>query len=360
MNANISWFDSHATCKGRWRWILAVLPLWVAGCQNPRLTELADLPCWPPPPGQPCVRLVRSAEAPPDFGVPPKLWQKTLNLLAGGNRGTEPWINPFGVCMAGDSTLYFTDTTRGEVVCVDRTKPALWRWNQIGTNRLVSPVGIACVSGLVYIADSGLGRVFIATPQGQPRGELKHPFQRPVAVAAWCGQLYVVDSKACRVQVFTETGKWIRDIGGGGSGIGEFNRPTHVAVDPRGMVYVTDSLNSRVQVFDDEGRFIRTIGSAGDSSGHFGRPKGVAVDGHGHVFVVDAIFGVVQIFDKSGTLLLDFGEPGEAQGQFWLPTGIAVNDSGLVVVADSYNHRLQLFQMLSPGLGADMKEEGQP
>ena len=306
------------------------------------------------------MRFIQSIEVPLDFGVSPKFWQRTLNLLVGGERGAEPWINPFGVCLLGENTLYFTDTTRGEVICVDRTKPALWRWNQLGTNFLVSPVGVACVSGLVYVADSSLGRVFMASPQGQLRGEINYPFQRPVAVASAQGQLYVVDAKACQVQVFTKTGKWIQSIGKAGNGTGEFNRPTHVAVDNTGAVYVTDSLNSRVQVFDNAGRFIRSIGCSGDSSGHFGRPKGVAVDSKGHVLVVDALFGVVQIFDESGKLLFDFGEPGQSEGQFWLPTGIAINDNGTMVVADSYNHRLQLFQMLPRKPENEMKGEGQP
>lgn len=360
MNANIFSYASLATCKSRWQWILVVLPLWVTGCQNPRPANPLLSPCWPPPPSWPCIKFVQSVEVPADFGIAPKFWQKTINLLVGGNRGAEPWINPFGLCMAGDNTLCFTDTTRGEVVCVDQSKPALWRWNQIGTNHLVSPVGIACVSGLVYVADSGLSRVLTATPQGQLRGELDYPFQRPVAVAAGCGRIYVVDAKSCRVQIFTEAGKWIQSLGGSGNGIGEFNRPTHIAIDAKGWVYVTDSLNSRIQVFDGDGRFLRTIGCSGDSSGHFGRPKGVAVDRQGHIFVVDALFAVVQIFDQTGLLLLDFGEPGQENGQFWLPTGIAVNDNGLMAVADSYNHRIQLFQMLSTGPDADMKGDDKP
>ena len=360
MNVSISWFDSRVTCKGRWRWIMAVLSLLGAGCQSSRPAAPADLPCWPRPPARPCVTFVRSVEGPRDLGISPKFWQRTLNVVVGGNRGAEPWVNPFGVCIAGTNTLYFTDTTRGEVICVDQAKPALWRWDQVGTNHLVSPVGIACVSGLVYVADSGLGRVLVATSRGEPRGELVFPFQRPVAVASGAGRLYVADSKACRIQVFTLAGKWIQSIGASGSGPGELNRPTHVAVEANGTVYVADSLNSRVQVFECEGRFIRTIGGPGDSSGHFGRPKGIAVDGCGHVFVVDALFGVVQVFSQTGALLLDFGEPGGDNGQFWLPTGIAVNDCGLMVVADSYNHRLQLFQMVSPALGDGAKMEQRP
>ena len=87
MSVNISWFESFATCKGRGRWILAVLPLWVAGCQSPHPPEATASPCWPSPPARPCIRFVQAAEMPVDFGVSPKFWQKTLNLLVGGDRG---------------------------------------------------------------------------------------------------------------------------------------------------------------------------------------------------------------------------------------------------------------------------------
>lgn len=328
--------------------------LLAAGCRTAGPSAGGVPPVWPPPPAAPRVVFVQSVDGPRDLGIEPSFWQRSANWITGGQRGLEPWVCPFGVWVDDATNLCFTDTGRREVVWVDAARQHLERWDHVGDQALVVPVGVACASGLVYVADSGLGRVLIAEPDGAPRGFLDFNFQRPVALAAAGGSLYVADSVACCVQVFSLAGAWQRTIGSGGDGPGELNRPTHVAVDGQGLTYVTDSLNCRIQVFDAAGRYIRAIGKPGDSSGHFGRPKGVAVDEQGHVFVVDGLYEVIQIFDRAGRLSMDFGGGGHEPGKFWLPAGIAVNAGGLLVVADSYNQRLQVFRL------PPVPDEGQP
>ena len=148
---------------------------------------------------------------------------------------------------------------------------------------------------------------------------------RPAGLALLGDRLVIVDSELHQVVECELQGKFISKFGQRGGGPGEFNFPTHVAVDDRRQIYVTDALNCRIQVFTADGQFVRMFGSTGDTAGHFSRPKGVAVDHAGHVYVVDAVFGNVQIFNDSGRLLLDFGEGGSAPGQFWLPNAIAIN-----------------------------------
>ena len=319
--------------------------LLAAGCRS--VTPPATPPpVWPAPPAAPRVAFVAALGSPADFGIRPSAWARAVNWIAGGDRGREPWVCPFGVSLGDDGSLCFTDTGRREVVWVDVARTRMARWDRVGALPLEIPVGVCVASGRVYVADSGLGRVLIADPQGAPRGELSFEFQRPVALAAACGRIYVADAVACCVQVFAGDGAWLRTVGGPGDGPGELNRPTHVAVDARGQVYVTDSLNCRVQVYDAEGRPLRSIGKAGDSSGHFGRPKGVAVDGHGNILVVDGLYEVIQIFDPAGHLAMDFGGAGHAAGEFWLPAGLAADAKGQLIVADSYNQRLQVFRLL--------------
>lgn len=326
----------------------ALALLLAAGCRTAGPTPGVPPPAWPAPPAAPRVVFVQAVGSPADFGITPSLWARTANWFTGGDRGREPWVCPFGVCVGDDGSLCFTDTGRREVVWVNAARTQLARWDRVGAQALEIPVGVCVVSGLVYVADSGLGRVLIADPQGAPRGELPFAFQRPVALAAAGGRILVADAVAGCVQVFAGDGTWLRTLGGPGDGPGQLNRPTHVAVDRAGQVYVTDSLNCRVQVFDAEGRALRSIGRAGDSSGHFGRPKGVAVDRQGNLLVADALHEVIQIFDPAGRLALDFGGAGQGPGEFWLPAGLAVGASGALVVADSYNQRLQVFSLRPP------------
>ena len=78
--------------------------------------------------------------------------------------------------------------------------------------------------------------------------------------------------------------------GTSGSGDGQFNNPTAVAVDADGYVYVTDSGNYRVQKFTASGVYVTQWGSLGGGNGRFdglSGPLGVAKDGSGNILVTD-------------------------------------------------------------------------
>jgi tripartite motif-containing protein 71 len=83
-----------------------------------------------------------------------------------------------------------------------------------------------------------------------------------------------------------------------GSGDGQFNDATSVAVNPStGNVYVADSFNGRIQVFDSSGTFITRFGTPGSGDGQFDRPEGVAVNpSTGNVYVADTSTHRVQVF----------------------------------------------------------------
>ncbi len=113
-------------------------------------------------------------------------------------------------------------------------------------------------------------------------------------------------------------------FGSSGSGDGQLNRPTGVAVDSDGIIYVADWGNDRLQVFDADGRFITgmtgyaTISRWGKQkldanpdiykareTAHglereklFWAPVAVEVDGQGRIFVVEAARGRIQVYHK--------------------------------------------------------------
>jgi sugar lactone lactonase YvrE len=71
--------------------------------------------------------------------------------------------------------------------------------------------------------------------------------------------VYVADHKNHRVQQFTSDGAFVRQFGSYGTGKGQLNRPTGIAVDPDGDVYVCDWANHRVQVFAPDGKFVTSL-----------------------------------------------------------------------------------------------------
>lgn len=309
-----------------------------------KAAEPKPLPVWPPPPQAPCIVYVRDIAGPQDIGAKLPFFTRLLDTVTGTGGDTRKLDRPFGLSLDESGNLLVTDTGANTVCCFDFARKKWLCWNAAGKRKFLSPVAAVRRGQTFFVADSALGEVLAFDEQGRLQFEITNHLERPTGLALLGDKLLVVDSHLHKIVVCGLRGEFISSFGKRGLGDGEFNFPTHVAVDARKNIYVTDSLNHRVQVFSEDGKFVRAFGGAGDGPGHFSRPKGVAADSAGHVYVVDAVFGNVQIFNAAGQLLLDFGRGGSGPGEFWLPNAIAINSRNEIFVSDAYNHRVQVFR----------------
>ena len=77
---------------------------------------------------------------------------------------------------------------------------------------------------------------------------------------------------------YTPDGEYLGGFGGShGDAPGELSLPWGVHVDEFGDIYVVDWGNNRLQVFDADGELKNVIGKLGSGDGEFNRPTGVAV-----------------------------------------------------------------------------------
>lgn len=331
------------------QWLVPVLLAgWLVGGTLVALAAPAKAPAavWPPPPAEARIAFVQNIAGPHDIGWHPPVWRKLANWITGDQGESLKLSKPFAVALDEQGNLCLTDTDARLLCYCDLAKKNWLRFDGAGKTKFVTPVAAARRHGVFYVADSTLGRVFAFKEDGKVRFELGTPLKRPVGLAVTDDSILVVDVLAQAVLVFDLSGKLAFTFGKRGTGPGEFNYPTSVAVDGRGHLVVSDTLNCRVQIFDMRGKFLSQFGGNGDTSGHFSRPKGVAVDAGGNIYVVDALFGNFQIFNLAGQLLLNVGESGTGPGGFGLPNGIAIGANNRIYVADSFNHRVQVFQYL--------------
>ena len=305
---------------------------------------------WPQPPAPPRIRFVKTVARPADLGVKPSFFERLGQLILG--REEEWLIRPTAVVARGP-VLYVADPGAQALWVLDEQAGRFRKIQKAKERPLVSPVAIAVgPDGHVYLADSFLAKIFIYNADLRLAATINDSgLLRPAGLAfdARRNRLYVADSVAHRIMIYTGEGTPVGAIGQRGAGDGEFNFPTHVAVDRAGTTYVTDSLGFRVQAFSPDGRFVSRFGRHGDSSGDFAMPKGIALDSEGHIYVVETLFDAVQIFDRRGQFLLAFGERGLGPGQFWLPAGVFIDPQDRIYVADAYNQRIQIFQYLAGG-----------
>src|SRR5205823_2757379 len=167
--------------------------------------------------------------------------------------------------------------------------------------------------------------------------------------------------------------------GGRGTGKGEFDSPTGIAVDPNGNVLVADTDNGRIEKFSLNGTFVTIVGQ-------FEAPNGIAIDRAGNIYVAEigskhcvqklgpdgtfiaewapGLYGPRRIaigpddsvyvvdsgrnrivkFSPDGQVLASWGSEGSGDGQFIGLSSVAVDPTtNKVYIADPINRRIQVF-----------------
>jgi glucose/arabinose dehydrogenase len=116
-------------------------------------------------------------------------------------------------------------------------------------------------------------------------------------------------------------------FGASGSGDGEFNRPTDVAVDNQGLIYVADWRNDRIQVFDPQGRFVTQI--LGDATiSKWGEQK------------LDANQDMRREREVAQGL--------EREKFLSGPLGVEIDDDDRLFILDSERNRIQIYRKMEP------------
>jgi hypothetical protein len=149
--------------------------------------------------------------------------------------------------------------------------------------------------------------------------------------------------------------------GSQGSGEGQFDIPSALALDGRGQLYVADTGNHRVQAFDTDGAFVAAWGSYGKGDGQLNGPTGIVLTSDGYCCVADRGNHRVTLFNETGSfrgwlgrnsyLLSGYHAPGSmgdpiegtGHGEFRTPCAVAVDPAGKLAVLDDMMSRVQYF-----------------
>jgi sugar lactone lactonase YvrE len=128
--------------------------------------------------------------------------------------------------------------------------------------------------------------------------------------------------------------------GGRGSGKGQFDSPTGIAVDHSGNVLVADTGNGRIEKFSPVGAFLSAIGIKGTGYEQLGAPNGIASDRTGNTYAADAAKHRVEKLAPDGTVIDEWKGPDPG---FYGPRRIAIGPDNSVYVVDQGRTRIVKF-----------------
>jgi sugar lactone lactonase YvrE len=175
------------------------------------------------------------------------------------------------------------------------------------------------------------------------KGTGKGEFDSPTGIAVdGNGNILVADTNNGRIEKFSPSGAFITSLGTKGSGHGQLGEPNGIAIDRVGNIYVAEvASNHRVQKLAPDGTFIAEW--KGPDAGFYG-PRRIAIGPDDSIYVVDQGRTRIAKFSPDGQVVATWGSGGSGDGQFRDHTSVAVDStSGKVYVADPHNKRIQVF-----------------
>ena len=246
---------------------------------------------------------------------------------------------PWGITANDSNEIFVSDMKNNRIVVFNENGEFT---RSFGQNFLNWPNGVLCDNmGRVFATSRNDNKILVFRQSGEyissfhDGNSLREP--RGISFDA-DGNLIVCDTGNKCVRFFSPDGNIFKTIGAGRL------RMPFDCVCHKGKVFVSDRDALLIKVYNSNGRFLYEFGTYGTGDGELNHPTGLAVDKMGHLLVCSLDNHRVQLFTLEGEFVAKFGEYGQELGQMFSPTSVSVLKSGRIVVCEFRNNRLQIFE----------------
>ncbi|MEI6044448.1 MAG: NHL repeat-containing protein [Chloroflexota bacterium] len=238
-----------------------------------------------------------------------------------------------------------------------------WKFDEAGKLTSDSDITLDNPQRLLSVADgfilisrtpNATGKIDLKGKQqttiGSSNGDLSGQFIGANSVVAdGNSNFYVGDEQSHRIQKFDQSGKVIMTIDAKSSSV-NFS-PLYLALDKKGNLYAAG--NSTVTKFDQSGKGGFSFGKEGTGEGEFQKISGLALDSADNIYVGDAEKGLIQKYTPTGALIEKYSIKEKEEDQLSL-ISLAIdsednlyigrgNQNGGILVLDSKGQRKKPF-----------------
>ncbi len=232
---------------------------------------------------------------------------------------------------------------------------------------LKQPEAVVVSDGVIYVADSETDRVAMFSLQGKYQESFGtkngggffsgkgNSLSSPRGIAVHEGIIYVADSGNGRIQMYGNNGVFLatleiedalENIAAKEKGLPyKLHEPTDIAIDAMGQIYVLDADDSLIKVYSPDGVYLKHL------SGVKALSFSIARDG---IYVADRDSYSINKYDFKGKQLYSFGSRGKGRAQFKSITGLATNQDRQVLIGDGEKGIADIFMV---GAGATFEPE---
>jgi sugar lactone lactonase YvrE len=208
-----------------------------------------------------------------------------------------------------DDSLVVADTDNHMIKKYAADGTFQWAVGGFGTTlgKFMNPHGVDVgPDGTIYVADTQGHRVVELTPAGVPirafgstgTGNGQFKFDRGIAYDTSDGTLWVSDSVNCNVQHFTVTGTFLGKFGSCGTANDQLRKASDLEVDAN-YVYVADIDAHQIKIWSKAGTYLNATAGGGTAPGQMFGPHGMDLTPDGCLYVEEQTGERVQEFAVS-------------------------------------------------------------
>ena len=249
---------------------------------------------------------------------------------------------PVSIKLGPDGILYVLDSLNLKIEWYSTSGEKLGSWGSRGSEdeewSRYSDIAFDS-NGNMYVANYGKARIVVVSPDRTTVHYIYNTLDsnwNPQALSFDLeGNLIVTEFNTSRVQIFSQTGMYLKSYGIPQTTPGQFSVPNDILSHSNSDIYVLDTGNARVQRFDQLGNLISLWGEWGESFDQpdlpieiereqFNSPLGIEQDLAGNLYIVDNGKKRISKYAPDGTWLYNWKIVGSDPALPVFPMDIAI------------------------------------